>query len=47
MKPSLSSLYQAVEVAQETPPLLIGERCGARRALQPERFQEIPRVSAG
>ena len=26
MKPSLSSLYQAVEIAQEIPPLLIGER---------------------
>jgi 5-methyltetrahydrofolate--homocysteine methyltransferase len=26
MKPSLSSLYQSVEIAQETPPLLIGER---------------------
>ena len=26
MKPSLASLYQAVEIAQETPPLLIGER---------------------
>lgn len=26
MKPSLASLYQSVEVAQETPPLLIGER---------------------
>ena len=26
MRPSLASLYQAVEIAQETPPLLIGER---------------------
>jgi 5-methyltetrahydrofolate--homocysteine methyltransferase len=26
MKPSLSSLYQAVEIGQEIPPLLIGER---------------------
>jgi len=26
MKPSLASLYQSVEIAQETPPLLIGER---------------------
>jgi len=26
MKPSLASLYQAIEIAQETPPLLIGER---------------------
>lgn len=26
MKPSLSSLYQAIEITQETPPLLIGER---------------------
>ncbi len=26
MKASLSSLYQAIEIAQETPPLLIGER---------------------
>jgi 5-methyltetrahydrofolate--homocysteine methyltransferase len=26
MKPSISSLYQAIEIAQEIPPLLIGER---------------------
>ncbi len=26
MKPSLSSLYQAIEIAQEIPPLMIGER---------------------
>ncbi len=26
MKPSVASLYQAVEIAQEIPPLLIGER---------------------
>ncbi|MCK4536829.1 MAG: dihydropteroate synthase, partial [Desulfuromonadales bacterium] len=26
MKPSVSSLYQAVELGQEIPPLLIGER---------------------
>ncbi len=26
MKPSVASLYQSVEIAQETPPLLIGER---------------------
>jgi len=27
MKPSVSSLYQAVELRQEIPPLLLGERC--------------------
>lgn len=27
MKPSVSSLFQAVELVQEIPPLLIGERC--------------------
>lgn len=27
MKPSVSSLYQAVELNQEIPPLLLGERC--------------------
>jgi len=26
MKPSIASLYQAVEIAQDIPPLLIGER---------------------
>jgi len=26
MKPSVASLYQAVEIAQDIPPLLIGER---------------------
>ncbi len=29
MKPSLSSLYQSVDIRQDIPPLLIGERCNA------------------
>ena len=29
MKPSLSSLYQAVELRQQIPPLLVGERTNA------------------
>ncbi len=29
MNPSLASLYQAVEIEQDPPPLLIGERCNA------------------
>jgi 5-methyltetrahydrofolate--homocysteine methyltransferase len=37
MKPSLSSLYQAVEIAQETPPLLIGERSNPNGS---KRFRE-------
>ena len=37
MKPSLSSLYQAVEIPQEPRPLLIGERCNANGS---RRFRE-------
>jgi 5-methyltetrahydrofolate--homocysteine methyltransferase len=33
-KPSLSSLYQAVEIRQEIPPLLIGERANANGSRQ-------------
>ncbi|NNG47548.1 MAG: dihydropteroate synthase, partial [Deltaproteobacteria bacterium] len=33
-KPSLSSLYQAVEIQQEIPPLLIGERANANGSRQ-------------
>jgi len=29
VKPALASLYQAVEIEQEPPPLLVGERCNA------------------
>ncbi len=38
MKPSLSSLYQAVEIEQEPRPLLIGERCNANGS---KRFREL------
>ncbi len=37
MKPSLASLYQAVEIEQDPPPLLIGERCNANGS---KRFRE-------
>ncbi len=37
-KPSLGSLYQAVEIRQEIPPLLIGERCNANGS---KRFREL------
>ncbi|MEW6720214.1 MAG: methionine synthase [Thermodesulfobacteriota bacterium] len=36
-KPSLGSLYQAVEIRQEIPPFLIGERCNASGS---KRFRE-------
>ncbi len=38
MKPSLSSLYQAVEMTQEPRPLLIGERCNANGS---KRFRDL------
>ena len=37
-KPSLSSMYQAVEIRQEIPPLLIGERANANGS---RRFREL------
>lgn len=37
MKPTLSSLYQAVEIQQDPPPLLIGERCNANGS---KRFRD-------
>ena len=37
-KPSLSSLYQAVEIRQEIPPFLIGERCNASGS---KKFREL------
>lgn len=37
MKPSVSSLYQAVEILQNPAPLLIGERCNANGS---KRFRE-------
>ncbi len=37
MRPSLSSLYQAIEIQQEIPPLLIGERCNANGS---KKFRE-------
>ncbi len=37
-KPSLSSLYQAAEIHQEIPPLLIGERCNANGS---RRFRDL------
>ena len=37
-KPSLSSLYQAVEIRQEIPPLLIGERANANGS---RRFRDL------
>ena len=38
MKPSVSSLYQAVELIQDIPPLLIGERCNTNGSKQ---FREM------
>ncbi|MBM9537197.1 dihydropteroate synthase [Desulfobulbus alkaliphilus] len=38
MKPSVASLYQAVELQQEIPPLLIGERANANGS---KRFREL------
>lgn len=37
MKPSVASLYQAVELIQDIPPLLIGERCNANGS---KKFRE-------
>lgn len=37
MKPSLASLYQAVELAQEPRPLLVGERCNSNGS---KRFRD-------
>ena len=37
-EPSLGSLYQAVEIRQEIPPFLIGERCNANGS---KRFREL------
>ena len=38
MKPSVSSLYQSVELAQDPRPLLIGERCNSNGS---RRFREL------
>jgi 5-methyltetrahydrofolate--homocysteine methyltransferase len=38
MKPSVSSLYQAVELKQDIPPLLIGERCNTNGS---RKFKEL------
>lgn len=38
MKPSVSSLYQAIEIRQDIPPLLIGERCNTNGSKQ---FREM------
>ena len=38
MKPSVASLYQAVELSQEIPPLLIGERANANGS---KKFREL------
>ena len=38
MKPSVSSLYQAVELTQDIPPLLIGERCNTNGS---KKFREL------
>mgnify|MGYP001282484109 CR=1 FL=1 len=38
MKPSIASLYQAVELRQEIPPLLIGERANANGS---KKFREL------
>ena len=38
MKPSVSSLYQAVELQQEIPPLLIGERANSNGS---KKFREL------
>ena len=37
-RPSLGSLYQAVEIRQEIPPFLVGERCNANGS---KRFREL------
>ena len=50
MKPSVASLYQAVEIAQEIPPLLIGERSNTngskkfRECLLAEDFEGCLRI---
>ncbi|MHC5159903.1 MAG: dihydropteroate synthase, partial [Planctomycetota bacterium] len=38
MKPSVSSLYQAIELKQDIPPLLIGERCNTNGS---RKFREL------
>ena len=38
MKPSVSSLYQAIELKQDIPPLLIGERCNTNGS---KKFREL------
>lgn len=38
MKPSVSNLYQAVELRQDIPPLLIGERCNTNGS---KKFREL------
>ncbi len=38
MKPSVSSLYQAIEIQQDPRPLLIGERCNANGSI---RFRDV------
>ena len=38
MRPSVSSLYQAVELKQDIPPLLIGERCNTNGS---RKFKEL------
>ncbi len=49
-KPSISSVYQAVEIAQDIPPLLVGERANAngskrfREALLADDFQAGLRI---
>ncbi len=49
-KPSISSVYQAVEIAQDIPPLLVGERANAngskkfREALLADDYQEALKI---
>ncbi|MHC4555235.1 MAG: dihydropteroate synthase, partial [Planctomycetota bacterium] len=38
MKPSVSSLYQAIELKQDIPPLLIGERCNTNGS---KKFKDL------
>jgi len=38
MKPSVTSLYQSVEIRQDIPPLMIGERCNCNGS---KRFREL------
>ena len=38
MKPSVTSLYQSVEISQDIPPLMIGERCNCNGS---KRFREL------